>query len=157
MKNLTLKQLDTLDRLSKIIAEANGDWNYTPGDAYYYPVFNFDNVFSFNYVNSWRSALSIPAPLVFKTEELCEQVVKENLELYKLVYLPDSSYKRGDKVIIKRETHELLAYEDGTYIAKSNIGLVYVNEKDSAETKTITKQQAIEELEKVLNCKVEIL
>lgn len=72
-------------QLEKIIQVANNGWAPNFGDESewrYYPVFDLETK-ALSYVDHYLSDAHVPAPTLFKSKELCEEVVNDNLELYR--------------------------------------------------------------------------
>ena len=78
-------------QLEKITEVANEGW--TPSmeddDEYkYYPYFEFtEEGMVLDYVSFWASNTVVPAPSLFKSRELCEKAVNDNIELYRQMFL----------------------------------------------------------------------
>lgn len=75
-------------QLEKIIQVANGGWtpNFEDTNEYrYYPVFDVKTK-ALDCVGLYGSNSDVPAPTLFKSEELCEKAVNENLELYRQMF-----------------------------------------------------------------------
>jgi len=81
---------EKLIKLMAIIAEANGGWSpdwKNPEEIKYVPLFCYkDGVLVLRYVYPWNLRTVVPAPFVFKSKEICEQVVEDNIELFRAVY-----------------------------------------------------------------------
>ena len=72
-------------QLEKIIKVANDGWipDFDDTDEYkYFPVFDVDGQ-ALLFVVLYCSSTCVPAPTLFKDEDLCRRVVEENLELYR--------------------------------------------------------------------------
>lgn len=81
------KQMQAMFQLEAIIKVANGGKipDVYDTDTYKYsPVFLTikDGAQVFHYVSCWHASTYVPAFLLFNDEKVCEEVAKDNLDLY---------------------------------------------------------------------------
>jgi len=90
MKCVPLSRGALYEELEAKIAEVNEGWvpNWdNSGERKWYPWFNLRNgTITLDDVNYRYRSSCVPPSLIFKSEELCKEFVKENFELYEKLY-----------------------------------------------------------------------